>query len=139
MATKVKQLREVEPTISIRTIAKRLNLSRGTVERMLKGYVPGVKKQEYDDLNQQKREEQVFLQESLPRPLNPNSESSSRNEVEFKRCKGCGGMVQVGVDCLKCKVALVLAPSFDCYLNELLTPVLNSYPVSGIFFPGKKS
>lgn len=129
--------------LSVRQVADRLGVSRATLNRLLKGYIPGEKYREQKARTRARKE--LELDPTKPVPVNPNSEvhspgSLAHSGITFARCKGCGAKVQTGVACLACSQKVSLAASFDCYLREMgpllemLRPSLDSFPASPSIF-----
>lgn len=121
-----------------RDIARQVGVGRRTVTRIRAGYIPGQKWRDQREHNGSEKE----LEKKLPRVVSPdhmNGDGKSpgrRVELNYIRCPGCGGKVQSGVACYRCEIAKVMAPKFDVYLNELLKPNGEAYPVHN--FPGRK-
>jgi hypothetical protein len=56
--------------------------------------------------------------------------NSSPNRPQYVRCPGCGGMQQADVPCLVCSTRKANRDSYDCYMEELLTPSSSLSPLS---------
>lgn len=56
--------------------------------------------------------------------------NSSPNRPKYARCPGCGGMQQEDVPCLVCSTRKANRDSYDCYMEELLTPSTFLSPLS---------
>lgn len=105
-----------ETKMSDSQIAKKVGLGKSTVWRIRRGKFPGEK-------YRKQREAKAHAEQTLPIVINPDSaEYNHVSVVEYVRCPGCGAKVQAQVACLACEQKKQFADSFECYMNELLTP-----------------
>ncbi len=101
-----------EGKLSKRAIARQLKISRVTIDRI--------------------ENRLLFPGEARPKQTKIVHFHEGDNKVadEFKptyhRCKGCGGMQQDEVDCLVCALRKRQMKEYDCYMDDLLTPVVLS-------------
>lgn len=51
---------------------------------------------------------------------------SEESKPEFERCKGCGGLQQKGIPCMVCQIRKRQIKEYDCYMEDLLKPVIVS-------------
>jgi hypothetical protein len=106
-----------EGSLSKRAIARQLKISRLTLDRI---------------------ENRLLFPGEIPPPQTKIvhfHEGDDKVPDEFKptyhRCKGCGGMQQDNVPCLVCYHRKKQMKEYDCYMEELLTPLTPS-PLSAV-------
>lgn len=97
-----------EGKLSKREISRRLGVSRVTIDRIEKRLLFP--------------EEEKVPQIRIVHFNAGDDKLSDENRPEYARCSGCGGMQQKDVPCLVCQVRKFQTQSYDCYMEDLLTP-----------------
>ncbi len=100
-----------EEKLSKREISRRLKVSRVTIDRI---------------------EKRMLFPEELEPKLRimhfNEGDGHLADEIKptYHRCKGCGGMQQDGIPCQVCLTRKRLMQEYDCYMDELLGPIVVS-------------
>lgn len=111
---RVQNLRDKGMTMS--AIAIELKMHKSTVISMLSGDKKRKLERKSRRKGRGKSPRGVPIVDSLPYPINPNSEDTNgfAKTIVFVRCPGCGGMVQSQAPCLACFIDELLTPS-SCF------------------------